>query len=838
MSFLSSLPSRRRRLRNRHQGSDKKRRSNDMKTKLHTTECKEKEINDSANNQISSLSPPSFDSKSIKQNESADSNVATDSFKFISQCLKEEVSKKNEDNEDGGEGGIDDKLSIATEKTDMTSSTNGSNHNWNGESSIMTTNNVLSRAEYSLEFPVCPDTKFNPSSMHALCKSATLCGTENCAKFFQRIMELFDNMKKELCNTREKIQTLEKELGVVRASVENGSNNHDNLRFVVRQILAEESPSAYVDRTLSPKSIPQNRSTDNIVKSTNMYSSPQSAGVIYKGTSSKKHKGTQIPQRITTHSAISFKQPLNSLRHHQIDSDAPVQSIPSSLGYKRKRSPTMPKRDTRYIVTSALRATSHNRHRSPDRHEKHCFGKGIQDSPHKNSNNIKKIRNAYKEPHSKMKTNFNTRTQSNITLNEDKMKDMDVESSVCSPQATLKTVKQDATKDTYTEEKSNILQSSSIPNAINSSKASKLNHVVANSFNSQTFTLTTPQIRSLPSSTQNIYDVFQTHDKPSKFTNKKLIDDINHSPSSKLKQSPSRQHYSAQHPLQLQRKRPGYCSRSSFGIGILNISSNTNPATSSNVKETPIDANVNIHECGNLEIYNGSVSNAAIKRPTITLGPIEDSTDDEEKEEEENNNDNISDNEVIKDYHAREMVSTCANETVSTVLSHKILNIKYNDFDDERHIADTKDSSSAHPNRCLLNQSTLHDEVQKESMKISTSPSDAITIEHTSEIQSIDSNRDRATAKQNSSIPVCRPISLKMNNHKYVEVVRNKSERREMPGHVCEHCKGFIDALCYGEGGKIFDRKALVTDCSRHRSKFTPPSTPEGFWELSFPDEK
>jgi len=74
--------------------------------------------------------------------------------------------------------------------------------------------------------------------------------------------------------------------------------------------------------------------------------------------------------------------------------------------------------------------------------------------------------------------------------------------------------------------------------------------------------------------------------------------------------------------------------------------------------------------------------------------------------------------------------------------------------------------------------------------------------------------------------------------YKYAEVVRCRKERQSMPGHVCSECSGFINAICDAPGGDVFDKRRMISECSRHRSRHTPPSTPDGFWDLSFPDEK
>ena len=66
---------------------------------------------------------------------------------------------------------------------------------------------------------------------------------------------------------------------------------------------------------------------------------------------------------------------------------------------------------------------------------------------------------------------------------------------------------------------------------------------------------------------------------------------------------------------------------------------------------------------------------------------------------------------------------------------------------------------------------------------------------------------------------------------KVIEVVRGKDARKTLRGFDCERCKQFYDSFVkqYGE-----ERAAeLKQECSRHRSRFTPPKTPEGYWDLS-----
>lgn len=71
--------------------------------------------------------------------------------------------------------------------------------------------------------------------------------------------------------------------------------------------------------------------------------------------------------------------------------------------------------------------------------------------------------------------------------------------------------------------------------------------------------------------------------------------------------------------------------------------------------------------------------------------------------------------------------------------------------------------------------------------------------------------------------------------HRAVEVVRGKEARAQLNGYACPECEPFFDALGELDG---VDREALIQQCSRHRHKHKPYETPDGYWELSFLDER
>jgi hypothetical protein len=64
---------------------------------------------------------------------------------------------------------------------------------------------------------------------------------------------------------------------------------------------------------------------------------------------------------------------------------------------------------------------------------------------------------------------------------------------------------------------------------------------------------------------------------------------------------------------------------------------------------------------------------------------------------------------------------------------------------------------------------------------------------------------------------------------KFEEPIRRKSDRENLNGHSCDECARYFSAL-----EKMgFDTKDMINTCSRHRTKYTPPSTPDGYWDLS-----
>ncbi|XP_021281416.1 protein gamma response 1 isoform X2 [Herrania umbratica] len=77
---------------------------------------------------------------------------------------------------------------------------------------------------------------------------------------------------------------------------------------------------------------------------------------------------------------------------------------------------------------------------------------------------------------------------------------------------------------------------------------------------------------------------------------------------------------------------------------------------------------------------------------------------------------------------------------------------------------------------------------------------------------------------------------------KYVEPVRKKAEREKLRGFECNQCKKFYDAVL-NNGDQDNEDHMKNFRCehhdgvSRHRYKYVPPMTPEGFWNIGFESE-
>ncbi|KAJ0393978.1 hypothetical protein ATCC90586_009081 [Pythium insidiosum] len=73
----------------------------------------------------------------------------------------------------------------------------------------------------------------------------------------------------------------------------------------------------------------------------------------------------------------------------------------------------------------------------------------------------------------------------------------------------------------------------------------------------------------------------------------------------------------------------------------------------------------------------------------------------------------------------------------------------------------------------------------------------------------------------------------KENAFPYLEVVRNREQRAALPGHDCDECRKYYEAL---DG--LVPESEIKARCSRHRARHEPYQTPDDFWRLSFPDSE
>lgn len=68
---------------------------------------------------------------------------------------------------------------------------------------------------------------------------------------------------------------------------------------------------------------------------------------------------------------------------------------------------------------------------------------------------------------------------------------------------------------------------------------------------------------------------------------------------------------------------------------------------------------------------------------------------------------------------------------------------------------------------------------------------------------------------------------------KSIEVVRKKDQRECLLGFSCSECEKYYHELERQGLLDTVDRAEMLKRCSRHKSAWEPPQTPEGFWELS-----
>ncbi|GAU33126.1 hypothetical protein TSUD_363270 [Trifolium subterraneum] len=108
---------------------------------------------------------------------------------------------------------------------------------------------------------------------------------------------------------------------------------------------------------------------------------------------------------------------------------------------------------------------------------------------------------------------------------------------------------------------------------------------------------------------------------------------------------------------------------------------------------------------------------------------------------------------------------------------------------------------------------------------------------NSSDDETQDLNAKSSPQKKQSSITVANKRSFK-----YIEPVRKKAERDNLKGVDCKQCRKFYEAVLPNADGKDPDGKQNIRcehhdGVSRHRYRYVPPMTPEGFWNIGFESE-
>ena len=66
---------------------------------------------------------------------------------------------------------------------------------------------------------------------------------------------------------------------------------------------------------------------------------------------------------------------------------------------------------------------------------------------------------------------------------------------------------------------------------------------------------------------------------------------------------------------------------------------------------------------------------------------------------------------------------------------------------------------------------------------------------------------------------------------------KEKAERAKLAATTCDACQAFFDAapLPGDKENVCTHRRSAIQDVSRHRFRYVPPETQDGFWDLDFP---
>lgn len=109
------------------------------------------------------------------------------------------------------------------------------------------------------------------------------------------------------------------------------------------------------------------------------------------------------------------------------------------------------------------------------------------------------------------------------------------------------------------------------------------------------------------------------------------------------------------------------------------------------------------------------------------------------------------------------------------------------------------------------------------------------------QMRPVDRHRSSATCEKGPSTSTAPPTTRKKSfslagaPYKYVEPVRKKRDREALVGAECRECRSFYDAILGADPDGLTTNRCQHYDAvSRHRYRYAPPQTPEGFWNIGF----
>ncbi|XP_052096734.1 putative leucine-rich repeat-containing protein DDB_G0290503 isoform X2 [Mytilus californianus] len=101
----------------------------------------------------------------------------------------------------------------------------------------------------------------------------------------------------------------------------------------------------------------------------------------------------------------------------------------------------------------------------------------------------------------------------------------------------------------------------------------------------------------------------------------------------------------------------------------------------------------------------------------------------------------------------------------------------------------------------------------------------------TGDMEDLEKEEPQINKQMEDSFDV-RPKITAEPGYAYVDVVRGKDDRRKLKAFWCQECADFYKDT--GESDEAIQKR--MQECSRHRAKHAPPSTPEHFWSVGFMD--